>query len=108
MNPNEDFLRTESRGIVFDVLDFGKKYIKHKTFFSIIFPFIKPKMDNIIMTDASIQDIRSVLFMVKKRIDKLSKMIDIVEEIKSNPSDASLNKKIEQMPGFKKLLEMFD
>lgn len=65
-------------------------------------------MDNIILVEATTEDIRDVLFMIKKRVDNLYKMIDTVQEIKSSPTDASLNKKIEQMPGFKKLLEMFD
>ena len=107
MNLNNT-LRTESKGIVDDIFQFGNKYVKHQTVFWFFNKFFKPRLDNIIMVEASTEDIRNVLFMVKKRIDKLYKMIDTVEEIKSNPTDATINKKIEQLPGFKALLEMFD
>ena len=101
-------LRLESKGIVDDIFQFGNKYVKHQTVFWFFNKFFKPRLDNIIMVEATTEDIRNVLFMVKKRIDKLYKMIDTVEELKANPTDASLNKKIEQMPGFKKLLELFE
>lgn len=103
-----DILRTESKGIVDDIFKFGNKYVKHQTVFWFFNKFFKPRMDNIILVEASTDDIKEVLFMVKKRIDVLYKMIDTVQELKSNPTDASLNRKIEQMPQFKKLLEMLD
>ena len=106
--PPNNFLREESKGIIDDVFKIGNKYVKHQTVYWFFNKFFKPRLDNIILVEASIEDIKDTLFAVKKRIDRLSKMIDTVEDIKSSPTDAAINKKIEQMPGFKKLLEMFD
>ena len=108
MNPNEEFIRTESKGIVDDLYTFGLSYVKHRTIFEFFYRFFKPRMDSVIMHEANIKDIRNVLFKVKKRVDKLYKMIDTVEALRDSPTDAALKKRIEEMPGFKKLAELFD
>ena len=104
-NPN-DILRKESRAIVDDLHDFGLKYVKHKTIAEFFIRFYKPRIDKIIMEEASIEDIRAVLWTVKKRVDKLYGMLDTVEQLQESKTDSTISKKVMELPEFKALSEL--
>lgn len=104
-SPSE-ILRKESKAIVDDIHNFGLKYVKHKSIMEFIARFYKPRIDNIILHEAKIEDIRDVLFLIKKRVDKLYGMLDTVEQLKESKTDDKLNKKVMELPEFKALSEL--
>ena len=104
-SPN-DILREESRAIVDDLHNFGMKYVRHRTIAEFFVRFYKPRIDNIIMNEAKIEDIKEVLLLVKKRIDKLYSMVDTVQQLKETKTDAKLNQKVMELPEFKALREL--
>lgn len=103
---NQLNLREEAKGIFDDVHSFGLKYVRHKTIYTFFQHFFKPRIDNIILKEASEADIKDVMWMIKKRIDKIMKMFDTVEFITEDKLNPELNKKIQELPEFKKLMEV--
>lgn len=99
-------LRSECAAIINDLHDFGMKYVQHRTIGEFFVRLFKPRINNIIMKEAEEQDIKSVLFKVKSRIDNLYKMIDTYEQLQNSPTDKKLNDKIKQLPDFSALKDL--
>ena len=104
-----DQLRTIALKIVNDAYDLGFKYIKHQTlgaFFSKIF---KPRLDKIILVEASKKDLIDVMWKMKKNMDKAIKLFDNVEMIDEGeklgspkiPPVGDLNKAMELLKDLK-------
>ena len=70
--------------------------------------FVRPRMTKLIMEEIPIEEIKEVMWECKRDIDEVIKDFDIVQEFKQSMTDPVITKKVEQMPGFKKLLEMLD
>lgn len=99
-------LREEAKGIFDDVHSFGLKYVRHKTIYTFFQHFFKPRIDNIILKEATEEDIKDVMWMIKKRIDRLVKHLDVVETISENKLNPELNRKLQELPEFKELMKI--
>ena len=77
MNP----LRTIALEIVNDAHNLGMKYVKHQTLASFFNKFFKPRLDRIILYEASDEDLKTVMWSMKKKMDKAIKLFDTAELI---------------------------
>ena len=76
-----DQLRQIALDIVNNSYSVGLKYVKHKTIMSFFTRYFKPRLDSIITTEASQEDIKKVMWANKKLMDKAIKLIDTAELI---------------------------
>jgi len=74
-------LRTIALEIVNDAHNLGMKYVKHQTLASFFNKFFKPRLDKIILYEASDEDLKAVMWNMKKKMDKAIKLFDTAELI---------------------------
>lgn len=74
-------LRELSLGIVNDAYAIGLKYVKHQTLASFFTKIFKPRIDKIILKEAAEEDLKLVMWSMKKKMDKAIKLIDTAELI---------------------------
>ena len=74
-------LRTIALDIVNDAHNLGMKYVKHQTLASFFTKFFKPRLDRIILYEASDEDLKAVMWSMKKKMDKAIKLFDTAELI---------------------------
>jgi len=74
-------LRLIALDIVNDAYGIGMKYVKHKTLASFFNKFFKPRLDRIIIYEATDEDLKEVMWSMKKKMDKAIKLFDTAELI---------------------------
>jgi hypothetical protein len=101
-------IRLESYNISNQIWIIGQKYVKHQTIARFFNMFFKPRLDNIILYQATEQELKDVLWSVKQKIDPLFAKMDTLQGLKNTPTDIELTKKLMKLPNFKELEELFD
>ena len=106
---NQNKLRTEALGIANDVFTIGSKYVKHQRIFAFFQLFFKPRLEKIILYDATEADIKAVMWAIKQKIDPMFSKMDIVKQINDTKlNDPQMIRQLMMLPdfeGFKELLE---
>lgn len=64
-----------------DIFQDGLKYVKHKTIAEFFSKLFKPRIENIIIKDATEEELTNAMRRIKKRIDKTFKQLDLVDEL---------------------------
>ena len=64
-----------------DIFQDGLKYVKHRTIAQFFVSLFKPRIHNIIVKEASEDELKNAMIRIKKRIDLTFKQLDIVEEL---------------------------
>jgi len=100
-------VRLEAYNISNEIWVIGQKYVKHRTIANFFNMFFKPRLDRIILQEATEAELKEVLWSVKQKIDPLFKNMDTIAEIQ-NPAlnDPELTKKLMNLPAFAKLSEL--
>mgnify|MGYP001607400626 FL=1 len=83
-----------------DLYSVGENYVKHKTIYTFFKHFFKPRVDNIILVEASEAQIKEIMWKVKRKIDNAFKEFDLVEEIMASKTDKKLTEKLMKLPDF--------
>jgi hypothetical protein len=99
-------IRLEAYNIANEIWLIGQKYVKHRTIANFFNLFFKPRLDRIILHEATEVELKDVLWRVKEKIDPLFAKLDTIQAIKDSPSDEDLTKKLMNLPDFKKLSEL--
>jgi len=102
-------LRTIALDIVNDAHNLGMKYVKHQTLANFFNKFFKPRLDRIILYEASDEDLKGVMWSMKKKMDKAIKLFDNAELIHEGeklgspkiPHVGDLNKAMELLKDLK-------
>jgi len=100
MNP----LRTIALDIVNDAHSIGMKYVTHKTLATFFNKFFKPRLDRIILYEASDEDLKAVMWSMKRKMDKAIKLFDNAELIQEGEKLGS--PKIANVGDMKKAMEL--
>lgn len=109
MNTNQPSkIRIESYNIANEIWLIGQKYVKHQTIARFFNMFFKPRLDNIILYQATEEELKAVLWSVKQKIDPLFMKMETLKGLKNTPTDKNLTEKLMKLPNFKELEELLD
>lgn len=100
-------IRKECVNITNHILDFSRKFVKHQTIMGWVYGMFQPRINKIILHEASEEDIKEVVKFIKSKIDPLYSQVDIVEQLKESESlnSPEMTKRLQSMPNYKKILE---
>ena len=102
-------IRNLALEITNDLYSIGRKYVKHQTIIWFFEKFFKPRVDNIIINDATEAELKQIMFSCKEKLNKAFRALDTVEELKeaSKVNEPEMTKRLMAMPSFKDLEELF-
>jgi len=82
LQPNQSEIRNAALRMTDRVFSIGMNYVKHQTFARFFVGLFKPRMDKIIMFEATEQELLKVMFDIENEIQFVLKKINIVNEVK--------------------------
>jgi len=100
-------IRQVALEITNDLHIIARPYIRHKTILWFLERFGKPRMDKIIQSEMSEEELKKVLWTCKKKLDNVFKQMDTVQQITDpNLNDSRMIKAVMKLPDFKDLSEL--
>lgn len=106
---NQNKLRSEALGIVNDVFTIGSKYVRHQRIFAFFQLFFKPRLEKIILFEATEADIKAVMWAIKQKIDPMFTKMDTVKQITDTKyNDPVMIRQLMKLPDFEGLKELLD
>ena len=98
-------IRNLALEITNDLYAIGKTHVKHQLIFNFFSRFFKPRLDSIIQTEISEEELKKVMWACKNKLDKAFNQLDTAQKLKESQilNDPVMTKKLMQLPDFAEL-----
>lgn len=98
-------IRVLALEITNDLYAIGKSHVKHQLIFKFFSNFFKPRLDRIIQSEISEEELKKIMWDCKKKIDKAFNQLDKAQMLKDSQilNDKSMTDKLMKLPDFAEL-----
>ena len=106
---NQFNVRQECVNITNHILDFSRKFVKHQTIMGFVYGIFQPRINKIILNEASDEDIKTMIVFIKGKVDGLYSQVDQAEQLKEarKLNSPEMTKKLESLPNYQKIMEQW-
>ena len=98
-------IRVLALEITNDLYAIGKTHVKHQLIFNFFSKFFKPRLDRIIQTEITEEELKKIMWNCKSKLDKVFNQMDMAQQLNESKklNDVKMTEKLMSLPNFAEL-----
>ena len=98
-------IRVLALEITNDLYAIGKTHVKHQLIFNFFSKFFKPRLDRIIQTEITEEELKKIMCNCKSKLDKVFNQMDMAQQLNESKklNDVKMTEKLMSLPNFAEL-----